>query len=328
MQLKTVRKTIKTKIEDWIASIESEELRKILERDVIVTGGCITSLLMNEKVNDYDIYVRTLDTLKSVMKYYMGDFNEYNISILDGRHKDDLINLFMDDYPGYPDIKDVFNQEGVALRNLKSDQIKFYIPNNAGGLQVDYNTQSREPITSTSVAFNNVSKKFRADTKYRPMFFSPNAISLSDDIQIVVRFCGEPEEIHKNYDFIHATNYWTFDKGLVVNLNAMSSILTKQLVYQGSLYPVTSIIRVKKFVSRGWKCTAGEMFKMIYQTALLDLQNIDVLEEQLIGMDVAYFAKLIEALRSITDRSKLTPEYLFELIDRIFNDTDAEDNEN
>jgi len=34
---------------------------------------------------------------------------------------------------------------------------------------------------------------------------------------------------------------------------------------------------------------AGEMFKMIYQASLLNLQDTDVLEEQLIGMDVCLF---------------------------------------
>jgi hypothetical protein len=39
------------------------------------------------------------------------------------------------------------------------------------------------------------------------------------------------------------------------------------------------------------------MLKMMLQVSDLDLKNPDVLEEQLIGVDVAYFSTLIEVLR-------------------------------
>lgn len=39
------------------------------------------------------------------------------------------------------------------------------------------------------------------------------------------------------------------------------------------------------------------MLKMMFQISEFDLKNPDVFEEQLIGVDVAYFSALIEALR-------------------------------
>src|SRR3546814_2013322 len=48
-----------------------------------------------------------------------------------------------------------------------------------------------------------------SDPTYRPVFVSTNAITLSDKIQIVLRFYGEADAIHENYDFVHCTNYWT-----------------------------------------------------------------------------------------------------------------------
>jgi hypothetical protein len=96
---------------------------------------------------------------------------------------------------------------------------------------------------------------------------------------------------------VHATNYFTFEEGLVTNVAALESILTKSLRYQGSLYPLTSVIRMKKFIQRGWTVNAGEILKMLFQVSELDLKNIEVLEEQLIGVDVAYFSLLITVLR-------------------------------
>jgi hypothetical protein len=164
------------------------------------------------------------------------------------------------------------------------------------------------------------------DPKYYVKFISPNAISLSDDIQIVTRFSGTPDEIHKTFDFIHATNYFTFKDGLVTNLKAMESIITKTLYYQGSLYPLTTIIRIKKFIGRGWRISAGEILKVMFQVSELNLYDPDVMEEQLIGVDVAYFSTLITVLRSYSDEGKtVTSSMLNTIIDRIFNEDEDTD---
>jgi len=194
----------------------------------------------------------------------------------------------------------------VRLLNLKPDQIKL-------------------DILSVGEKFEVDKVDANGSNLYNVVFLSQNAISLTNDIQIVLRFSGSPEEIHKNFDFIHATNYFTFKDGLVLNLEAMSSLITKDLRYQGSLYPVTSIIRVKKFTNRGWTMGAGEMLKIIFQTSLLKLTDIQVLEEQLIGVDIAYFGLLIEALRPVSSE-KLTVNFMNTLIDKIFNEHE-DDNE-
>jgi hypothetical protein len=49
---------------------------------------------------------------------------------------------------------------------------------------------------------------------------------------------------------------------------------------------------MKKFIQRGWTVN-GRNPKMLFQVSELDLKNIEVLEEQLIGVDVAYFSLLI-----------------------------------
>ena len=188
----------------------------------------------------------------------------------------------------------------------KEDQIKLWFDNNDGSKKIDLDKES--------------------DKKYTPVFFSPNAISLSDDLQIVIRFHGDNEVIHKTFDFIHATNYFTFEQGLVTNTLALESILTKQLKYQGSMYPLTTIIRMKKFLKRGWNINAGEILKVMFQISEINLKNPDTLEEQLIGVDVAYFQTLIKILRGVENlENKITSEYLNTIIDRVFNEYDMED---
>lgn len=298
MQIKTIEKTIQNKMEDWLSSIKDENLRNDIRKNLLVSGGSITSMLLGEPVNDYDVYLMDINVVKSLAQYYCA--NDSDITIMDGREKDTLESegprIFHDE--------DDFlqNSWSISLRNLKSDQIKLYFKGAQGAKKITY---EEEP------------------DKYSPIFYSPNAISLTDQIQIVLRFWGTAEQIHKTFDFIHATNYFTFKDGLVRNLPAIESILTKQLRYQGSFYPVTSIIRSKKFIKRGWNINAGEYLKIMFQISELDLSNPDVLEEQLIGVDVAYFGAIIEALRNKYESDndfRLSSEYLNLLIDRIFNE--------
>lgn len=296
MQIKTIQKTIKKKLNEWLETITDLELKNDLKLNILVSGGSITSMLLNEPVNDYDIYIKDRTVLLRLVNYYTKGRGD--IEILNGEEKEE--------YTKY--IEDSNNSYAVSVRTLKPDQIKLYFPSEKAGIKIDKET-------------------IKEGQTYVPLYFSPNAISLSDKIQIVIRFHGDNEQIHKTFDFIHATNYFTFEDGLVTNKEALESILTKQLKYQGSLYPVTTIVRVKKFIKRGWNINAGELLKVMFQISELDLKNIDILEEQVLGVDVAYFSKLVELLRNDDNlkTTSLTSEYLNKLIDKVFNESDDED---
>jgi hypothetical protein len=298
MQIKTIKKVLHTKLIEWLKTISIVKLREDIKNNLLVSGGSITSMLLGEKVNDVDIYIKDRDVLMELVKYYTGGSDR--IVIMDGHNKD----RFMND-----EILKGDNYYSIACRNLKDDQIRLYIKGGRGGL--------------------NVNEEAAKDAKnYIPLFFSPNAISLTDQIQIVIRFHGDDKAIHSTFDFIHATNYFTFKDGLVTNKEALESIITKQLRYQGSFYPVTSIIRAKKFLKRGWNISAGELMKIMFQISMLNLSNPDTLDEQLIGVDVAYFEQLIAILRNIQEKDpnyELTAEKFNGLIDIVFNNSDDED---
>lgn len=294
MKSKTVRKVVKSKMDKWLESITDEKLRLKVRDNLLVSGGCIASMLTKEPVNDYDVYLKDMDVLIELAKYYCGE------RVLDGRKKD----AYLQDR--FPDIKDGKMAGGekyvaehyVRISTLKEDQVKLDV--HGVGERIELENPEDEA------------------NEYKPVFLSQNAISLSNDVQIVLRFHGDNQEIHKTFDFIHATNYFTFKDGLVLNLKAVESLLTKTLVYQGSLYPLTSIIRMKKFLARGYTINAGEILKIMFQISELNLTDIEVLEEQLIGVDVAYFSTLIDALREVKPE-KLTSTYINEMIDRVFN---------
>lgn len=292
MQTKTIQKNIENKMNEWLETITDEKLRKEIRQNILVSGGCIASMFLGEDLNDYDVYLQNQDVLANLAKYYTKDIA--NIRIFNGKEKDILLKEIRID-------ENIFS---IAISNLRMGQIKLFFNNLSGGMRINENIEIKEK-------------------EYVPLYFSSNCISLSNKIQIVLRFNGDATTIHKNYDFVHATNYYTFKDGLVTNKDALESLLTKQLKYQGSLYSLTSILRMKKFVKRNWNINAGEVLKIMFQISELDLHDLNVLEDQLIGIDVAYFSKVIEILRNVKIET-ITSTYLGEIIDRVFGQTDEE----
>ena len=88
----------------------------------------------------------------------------------------------------------------------------------------------------------------------------------------------------------------------------------------GSKYPLCSIIRSRKFISRG-SINAGQYLKMCMQLNELDLKDVSVLQDQLVGVDSAYFNMVIGAMAEKKENDptwQLDNSYLFEVINRIF----------
>lgn len=323
MKKKTINAVVCKKFDEFTASISDETVRELVKKNSIITGGSITSMLLKEDVNDFDIYFANKETVLAATKYYVGLFNKSSGSsdavVLDGSNEEQM-NSYL-------------SGGGTGL-NMTSDRVKIIISSRGvAGEQPDetdeaINFQNHvQPIADADdVLFEEEITSLPEKPKYRPVFLSANAITLSDKIQIVIRFYGEPAAIHENYDYVHCTNYWySKDRGLVLNQPALESILSKELVYIGSKYPLCSIIRTRKFLKRGWTINAGQYLKMCFQVSKIDLTDIAVLEDQLIGVDVAYFAQLIEAVKTHVDKKKkegqdfkLEYGYLATIIDKMF----------
>lgn len=312
MQKKTVKKIVEAKMNDWLSTITDVNLRDRVKNNLLVSGGSIASLFQDIKVNDYDVYIQDRAVLKDLVIYYT---KPYQIEVLDGLNKES----YLESIPQSEEFESKFKN---AVNSLAPDQIKLLV---YSGYKVPEPVLPKTQYIDGSVSLFTITEQPKDLSKYRPLFFSPNALSLSDDVQVVCRFHGNAEQIHKTFDFIHATNYFTFKDGLVTNLEAVESLLTKQLKYQGSMYPLTTIIRIKKFLKRGWNISAGEMLKVMFQISELDLKDPAVLDDQLIGVDVAYFSTLVDILsnKQLSDPSfSLTSAYLNAVIDRVFDGAD------
>src|SRR5690606_18125994 len=99
---------------------------------------------------------------------------------------------------------------------------------------------------------------------------------------------------------------------------ALESILSRELRYQGSLYPIATIFRVKKFINRGWRITAGELLKIMWQISEVNLKDRYTLIDQLTGVDASHMNHLVNAMEA-ADPAGVDSTYVATIIDRIFN---------
>lgn len=309
MKAKTIKSVLRNKTDAWINSIEDEQLRHKCRRDVIVTGGCIASMLAGEKINDYDIYFRTYETALEVAQYYVEQFKQ---QLEDSGHKEGN-SIYVQE------TKDIHHNDRIRIviesrgeMRQENEQVE--------GIESEIYDDPQMIADLTEETEEKIQQDETEKKPYRPVFVSTNAITLSGKIQLIFRFYGEPDEIHENYDFVHCMNYWMADDGhLELRPKALQSLLSKSLVYHGSRYPVCSIFRLRKFISKGWTINAGQILKMVLQASELNLKDYSVLEDQLTGVDVTYFEQILDECRK-NYPDGISQAYLIEIIDRMFGD--------
>ena len=336
MKAKTIRETIETKINEFALSIKNKELSEDVVDDCVVTGGCIASMFLKEEVNDYDMYFTNQTTVFRLAVYYVNEMRKESSAPLSIRltfsspeGKESLVNKKIFETP-----ENTTNDEGEDLRG-DHWQDKMLVHANSSILLIDKATLSHYLsevvrveifVSSSGLAEEDLDQHPESGDssedkpKFRPVFLSSNAITLSDKIQLVIRFVGDAKEIHETYDFVHATNYWTKSEGLVTNNEALEALLSKELIYRGSKYPLASIFRTRKFIKRDWNIHVGNYVKMAMQLNEFDLTNLEVLEEQLTGVDALYLSSLINAIKSKLKDSptfEFNALYICKLCDRM-----------
>lgn len=322
MNKRNIKSILNKKINDIVESITDEEVKEVFKHKIIITGGALVSLLQGEKPNDYDIYFKDFESCNKVVEYYIGKFNEnhnvkaeikYVSSYYDPArdvNKHDVKWISLDKareevtVGGNPLIKIFIKSDGVAGDNEEDEEDLFEMSQT----NIDEDT--------------DIEKELSEGEKYVPKFLTSNAISLSGKIQLIIRFYGEPDKIHENYDFVHCKNYWTsWEDKVVTNAESLEAIINKELIYVGSKYPLCSIIRTRKFIKRGWTINAGQYVKMALQLNEMDLGNVEVLEEQLTGVDSAYFSMMIDKIKEAKgdeDLKRIDSSYVISILNKMF----------
>lgn len=280
-----------------------KKFRSDIITNTIATGGAIASMLLGEEINDVDLYIADKDIARQIAWYYL------HLMMVEGELKDTWCQQL--DVKDNPDggVAVFVKSQGAVVDETKAAEYQYFEALSDNAIDEFFDEYRKA-----------VSKKDKEGT-HAVRFLTSNAITLWNGIQIVLRFCGAADEIHKNYDFVHATNYWTQQTGLVYHEAALQALLEKRLVYVGSRFPVCSMFRLRKFIQRGYRVSAGEMTKIAYDISKLDLDDSRVLHDQLIGVDYAFFYQVLALLR---ERQSIDRTYLFQILDQVFTDEHAD----
>ena len=231
-----IEKLLTTVFENFLETITDEKIKETVKSNAFIAGGCIPSMLMDEWVNDYDIYFTSKVIADAVREYY---YRIRTNELLKTSIKEEVVT---DDY----------------TKIVYKDEVK---------------------------------------NSFRPVFITKNAITLTDKIQLITKFTGDPWDVIKNFDWAHLRSYYKYPK-LHLDPDVYRLITEKDLVYTGSAYPLSSMMRMQKYTKKGWKISAVDQLKIALEMAKLDLADLEVLKEQMTGIDPTYMLNIWDKIES------------------------------
>jgi hypothetical protein len=276
------KRSLRTYLEEFVNRIPHSnglQSQDILD-NCFVAGGSITSLFSNEKPNDIDIYFKDATLARYVLYRLLANYRSSNLPL-----------------------------ELITASNYANNTMTVQAPR---------------------TSMPNAAEVARYERVSGISYVSPNAVSIKTPknspglkgipAQLIFRFVGQPQDVIGCFDFAHTYSFYNYATDeLVISQKALLAQSTKQLLYEGSLFPLTSIARTRKFLSRGWSCSAGQMLKIMLQAATMDWTSMDVLRDQLKGVDTIYFDDLLNELeQEFPDNQVIPTPVLIEKIERIF----------
>lgn len=320
MRSATIKMVLREKIKSWLSTVDNEELKTVIKENVIITGGAINSLMIGDKPNDYDVYFKTKEAALAVAWYYVNIFNLNNKLKSINNYNAVVNEEIVENIKGESEERILIFMKSAGVAAEGQENYTYFEGRPEHATEAFFNSMKKDPIEKTEELEAELSDRKKAP--YRPVFLTDNAITLANKVQVIIRFYGSPEEIHRNFDFVHAMGIYDYlEDNLEITKETYEAVLSKSLVYKGSLYPIASLFRIRKFLNRGWRITAGQMLKIAAQISEVDMNNPKILKEQLIGVDFAYMHQLIQLLQNKEPGTKVDSVYIAKLIDQVFEDT-------
>ena len=343
MNEQQIKKHLKYKFESWLNSINDTNLQKVLRENTIITGGAISSMLLDQEINDYDLYFKSKYAVKSISEHYIRKFHtvmENGTAFIPSISTPQPLTFSLTPLPQPPK----FNDESSFMLNYSFDLCKgrtfgpeckeisyedlapeFYVEDNLeGGMTIRIinnhltslgNENKFNTLLGNSKKKSKKKKEKNFDPIYNPVIFTPNAVTLTNDIQLVTRFCGTPEEIHESFDMEHCTCYWDASTDrLVLPPKALKSILTKELrIRDTAPQPISTLVRINKMLGRGYTINPPQLIKASLLVAKLNVDDDEVVWNNLRGLYASDYEELRELFKEESPGTNLLEWLLKEL---------------
>jgi hypothetical protein len=289
MQTRAIKKKLHDELKSWVDSLEDGPRHtpgsaalirdQINSQGVVIAGGAIVSLLLDQEPKDYDLFFPTLDIRNTVYNYYTHCYS-------------------------------------AELTKGATTRI-----NNRGEIVLDEQAHALGYV---------INEEGQAGT-YDPKIITRNAITLNNKIQLVTRQYGYKTQILNSFDFAHTKVAYSYPTNeLYLDKAALESILTKELRYGESQYPIAALMRAHRFMRRGFDFPLPELLKIAVQINALDLTDKEVILDQLTGISAGVALGFVQKLTEKEDETGLNLldkkdnkdnfEVFCELIDEFFNE--------
>lgn len=148
-----------------------------------------------------------------------------------------------------------------------------------------------------------------------------NAISFlycKRKFQVIKKFTGRPEEIFDHFDFTINMGAWMPDGVFWLYKDFFEDLAKRRLMINvNTFYPISTVVRVFKYIRKGYTIAGTEILKIMLQVHSLELSNFGVLKEQLEGIDTLFLKPLTDFL-SKTEHAE--QKYSFEEFLKIYDD--------
>ena len=219
-----------------------------------LAGGAIPSLIAGEQPKDLDFFVKGAKYVNAVFGQKL---RNYGLIVTE------------EDVPGVRGLKRL----NLGLRhNYLRNEVK---------------TDEQE-LQSRIDQYNSGLPRRSAYGEVRHL--TRNALSINPNIQVILRFAGDPEAVIDTFDFDHAKCYATFEPGriatsTVIRPEASKAQASKTLVYNRSYpTPIAAMARAFKFCGRGYSITPFTLVSLVAEIQKLDLSNKEVVLDNLRGL--------------------------------------------
>lgn len=134
--------------------------------------------------------------------------------------------------------------------------------------------------------------------------------------QVIKKFTGEPSEIFNHFDFTINMGAWMPDGVFWLYKDFFEDLARRRLMINvNTFYPISTVVRVFKYVRKGYTIGGTEILKIMLRVHSLELSNFGVLKEQLEGIDTLFLKPLTDFL-SNTEHAE--QKYSFEEFLKIY----------
>jgi len=251
--VRTVNNQCQSKLVDL--ELSSTVFNKEILCSSFIAGGAIVSIAKEEVVKDYDLFFTTPKAAQAVFNTIIQKLN--------------LGSYFKLEFEVDPINPNLQRGKLALVRENKST------------------------LEELIEQFNTNAKGIRGNRRVKvyPSYLSKNAISLSNGVQLIFRFVGEPKEVFTTFDYEHCKVYWRPNPlGLLLGSvhyegRSQESLAKNELIYTGNTrFVLSAISRLNKFIKRGWGVSPSSLLSLAVSASKVNWTDPVALEEELLGI--------------------------------------------